>query len=84
MNCNAIAQDSLQETIFDRIEYVKDRLIKKYAKKYGAVEWDDDEISELGPNLKSHINKSNHLSKLIRSRVDYYKGYEALLDKICS
>jgi 5-methylcytosine-specific restriction endonuclease McrA len=81
-NCNSIASNSLQETIFSRIEFVKDSLIKKYAKKYGAVEWDQCEIDDLGPNLKSHIKKGERMNKLIRSRVEYYGGYEAIADKI--
>jgi len=53
--CNGIAGASLQESIIQRVEYVKDRLARVHRSDFMASEWDEEEIDELGPTMKAHL-----------------------------
>lgn len=79
-SCNVILSDSLQEDIFQRIEELKNHLIRKNKKHFYAKEWLEEDKKELGKNLKSFVNAKLHKEKLIKSRVEYYEGYDKLLD----
>lgn len=45
--CNDMAGDSFQETLEDRINYVKDKIYKKYAHKFSWGTWNDPEVREV-------------------------------------
>lgn len=77
-SCNSYLNDSLQDNIFDRIEHLKDILASKFSKQLKEVEWDDDELEELGDNLRSFVSSSCRKSKNIQSRYHYYGGFDAL------
>ena len=81
-SCNSILASSLQETILARIEYVKDKLKSKFKKHLDSYEWSEEEISELGKNLRSKIVTENKRSQLARRRVEYYGGFDVLLDEL--
>lgn len=80
--CNRMASDSLQDNIFERIDHVKDRLSKKLKRHLKRVEWDDEEIEELGPNLTSAVLAHNKNTELAISRLEYYRGFDVLMDWI--
>jgi 5-methylcytosine-specific restriction endonuclease McrA len=81
-HCNALAADSLQDNIFERIDYVKDRLSNKLKKYLKKIEWDDEEIEELGPSLASAVLANNKKTELAISRVEYYGGFDVVMDWI--
>lgn len=81
-HCNGILSDSLQESIFKRIEEAKDLLEKKFKKSLSVPEWDEDEIQELGKNLRSKVRAQLRKASKARRRIDYYAGYEAIQDFI--
>lgn len=74
--CNLMLGDSLQDTFVERIEYIKNLLAKKYSTHIGSVlsEWDDEEISELGPRLGSKIRSIQNRRKYVTDRINYYDG----------
>ena len=79
-SCNSIANDKLEDGILQRIEVVKDRLAKNLRKYLKRVEWDEEELEELGPNLLSAV-KANHIkTELAISRLEYYGGFDVVLD----
>ena len=81
-SCNSILGDSLQETILQRIEHLKDRLSSRYAKRIKAQEWDDSEVLELGRNLRSWVAVSSAKDLKIKHRVEYYGGYDSIADQL--
>jgi 5-methylcytosine-specific restriction endonuclease McrA len=79
-SCNATASDKLEDGILQRIEAVKDRLSVRLRRYLKRVEWDDEELAELGPNLLSAV-KANHIkTELAISRLEYYGGFDVVLD----
>lgn len=78
-DCNSSLSNSLQDNIFERIDHLKSKLYKKYAKSTSA-EWDDDEIAELGPALRSHVVAATRSQSLIKRRYEYEGGYAALMN----
>ena len=79
-SCNSTASDKLEDGILQRIEAVKDRISINLRKYLRRVEWDDEELAELGPNLLSAV-KANHIkTELAISRLEYYGGFDVVLD----
>ncbi len=76
--CNAALSDSLQETVVGRIEFCKDLLAKKYRKHLGSsqAEWEEDEVKELGPRLRSKVRSHMNRRKYAEDRVNYYDGMD--------
>ena len=78
--CNHMASDFLQDSIFDRIEFVKDKIARKSSRLLRSAEWSDKELEELGPILRSQVAEASVKKKIAVSRIDYYCGYEHLMD----
>jgi hypothetical protein len=78
-DCNVVLGNSLQETILQRAEYLKDRLEQKHRNKLKAQEWDEEELQELGPRLRSSVRAQIRTATRIRARIDYYAGIDAVL-----
>lgn len=72
--CNNAISDNLFDFIHEEVEF----LIRIYTKKYHLIthvkEWDEDEIKELGPNLKQIIRKKLALRRKNEDRVYYLQG----------
>jgi len=78
--CNNILGNSLQPTIIDRCEYLKDKLARRMTR---VTLWSDDELGDIGPNLRSKLIENNRRDKMLSDRVNYYVGIDhiiALLD----
>ena len=56
-SCNLIAGDRHLTKILDKRHYIQKKLKQNYYKKLRTVNWDDDEIQELGKNMKEHVKK---------------------------
>ena len=78
--CNSLANEHLQDSIFDRIEFVKDKLARKYARLLKSAHWTEDELEELGPVLRSQVREAHVKAEIESARIDYYFGYEHLMD----
>ena len=69
--CNCLLSDSLQDSLTDRKQYLKQKLRKRYAKLLGIPKWEDEEMENLGYNLSSYIKMSIKKKRLIRFRLDW-------------
>ena len=81
-SCNSFGSDNLQSSIFERIEFIKDRISRKFARYLQQTEWDEEEIEELGPNLASKVREGTVKRRMAIARIEYYGGYDYLMDEI--
>ena len=82
--CNSIAADVLDESFLDRIERVKNKLARKYAKyvRPSSDLWDEDELNELDYNLRSKVLENSKKSEIYLARIDYYDSVDIVLSQI--
>ncbi len=69
--CNSILGANVFTAIEFRLRWLLDQYIKKYKLNKGAVEWEEFEVSELGPTLRSHIRKALADRHKAERRVSY-------------
>jgi len=67
--CNSLLSDSLQESLRERKNYLKIRLLQKYHKLLAIPKWEDNEIEELGYTLRTHIEASIRAKEYIKKRL---------------
>jgi hypothetical protein len=79
-DCNSIAAADLDETIFDRIERVKDKIAARGRKYTKIPDWDQSELDELSDFLREDVEKSLRLKESVLCRVNYYEGLEHMQD----
>lgn len=72
--CNSILADSLQETLIDRVEALKNKLQKRLKKHLKMPEWFQDEVDEMGAVMRSFIAGQERQRELAQCRMDYYDG----------
>ena len=82
--CNSIAADTLDDSFLDRIERVKDRLARKYARfiRPPAAEWSQQDLDELDLNLRSAVLADSKKRDIYLSRIEYYDSVDLLLTQI--
>ena len=78
-HCNSVLGDSLQTTFPERVEALKDKLEAKFTR---VQEWDDDEVLELGPTLRSYVAVETAKDQKKQRRIEYYSGLDAVLDAL--
>ena len=80
--CNSWLSDSLQESFQRRFIYAKEIMERKWKSKLKPIDWSENEILELGKNLRSKIvSEINKSSKFIE-RHEYYEGADIVCDWI--
>lgn len=67
--CNALAGKNLFYSIKEKRKFIKTKLRKKYKRHSKNVVWDDDEIKELGFNLRKFIETKQHNKKYVDYRL---------------
>jgi len=77
--CNVALGDSLQNDVLERIEVIKRRLRKKLGRRDTGYVWSDDDLTELGPNLRSHVGSAMRKTESLVRRIDYRGGLRAPL-----
>lgn len=80
--CNSLAGDTLQDNILERAEFIKGKLARKYLHRVSLVEWDEDELDELGPILRTKVVSGRKMAKRAQDRVNYYAGIDAVMAQI--
>ena len=80
--CNNLGADELHPSFMDRAEFIKDKLSRKYARVLASPDWDDDELKELGKNLRSKVKAALAKKKPQLERIEYYDGIDAVTDRI--
>jgi hypothetical protein len=67
--CNCLAGSSMQDSLVERKQFIKEKLRKKYRKIVGLPRWDDDELNEMGYVLRSYIENTAKLKEFILQRI---------------
>lgn len=76
--CNSIAGSEVFENIRDKRSYIQNVLKKKHRKWLRHVEWDQEDIEELGPNMLVEVKKAMK-NKLVVTRRVYYPCSENII-----
>ena len=72
-SCNSILGDSPEWILGRRVLELKRRMIDgRYGRLLGQVIWTDEELDELGPTLRSHVEVENNKALTARRRYAYY------------
>jgi hypothetical protein len=69
--CNCLASSSLQDSLQDRRDFVKNKLRKRYRRVLELPTWRDDEIEELGYNLQVFVRSSAKWREFVKQRIAY-------------
>lgn len=69
--CNAIATDSHPQSLAERVEYVKAKLGRKYAKLLAMPKWREDELSEMSEAMGQGLRESMSLQRKARARIEW-------------
>lgn len=69
--CNGIASDFPHIDIYERQEYIKKKLKKKYQKYIKSMDWEEDEIEQLGYRMKQQVIASMSIKYLVAYRLTY-------------
>lgn len=67
--CNSILGAKYDPTLDERKQRLKDRLRTKYAKVLGMPDWTPEELDELGPRLREHVEQGMKLKAMARRRI---------------
>lgn len=54
--CNSLLSDRNILHLSKRVRFVYDKLLKRYYKILHSPRWDDEDLDELGPNLRSALD----------------------------
>ena len=68
--CNSKIADRYFANLSDCFDHLIDEYVKKYKLNIAVVEWDEEEIQELGPRLRQSIKK--HLAERHRAEQRVY------------
>jgi len=72
-HCNLIASNEVFYNILEKRKYIQNKIRTKYINKLKTVLWDDEEVDELGYNMKSEVKKMLQERYLLESRINYPK-----------
>lgn len=80
--CKPHLKDVFQDSFKERYDYLKSKLLKNYNIAISKTNWDDEEIEELGPNLRSHVLKDENKHFKAISRYEYDNGFLQVQSKL--
>lgn len=93
-DCNSALLGNCPEWLLSRrIKALKSRMLSKYNTKLNSYLWEDDEIDELGSNLRSHVRVENHKILTLRLRyafqtplefIDEVEDFQLHMDRVCN
>lgn len=69
--CNGIKSDKVFDTLDDAREYVHKRLSKKYRRILKTPPWSEDELNDLGPNLRKEVKLRLKAKKWVEDRLGW-------------
>ncbi len=69
LDCNARLGRSMAATVRKRRAVIIASLTKRYRRMLRKVVWDDDEMAELGWNLKSYVESSENRHRWLMARL---------------
>lgn len=74
-SCNCIAGDRVFETLLEKRRYIQAMLREKNIKHLRTVQWDDDELEQLGKNMRSAVISAQRKREELEARI-YYPGHK--------
>ena len=69
--CNSTLHNKLVIDVRDRADLIQKRYVKKYKKVLSLPRWDEEDIDELGKNLRSVVVRDQILQTNLKERLDY-------------
>ena len=81
-SCNSYGAAVLDDTFIDRFERVKDRMARKWSKYLKMCEWDEDELDELGSNLRTAVESGLSKHEEYTQRLEYYLGVDTIITAV--
>lgn len=81
VECNSTLGGNMFPSIEERLRWLMDRYTDKYKLGNGAINWDEDEVDELGPGLRRFVRKAVAERQRAERRVQYGESvfYEMLM-----
>lgn len=90
-SCNGLLGSELIFNVPDRAAFVRTAILRKYRRKLHAVRWDDEDMEDLGENMRSMIRLANyerfelerrlgHLELVMQQPVNYLAGTRPYID----
>jgi len=76
--CNCILGTRLFYSIGERAAYLKDRYLSRYKKILSTPEWDDEELEDMGYNMRMLIETSQEDKRAIQYRVAHCETVAAV------
>lgn len=67
--CNALAEDRSFVSIREKRKFIQSKIKKKYKKILNLPEWSEEEIKELGPNLRKSVKFSINQKESVKRRI---------------
>ena len=80
--CNSKLSDSLQRSLIERIDNLKDLLQRQLARKGKTAVWSDKELNDLGPNLRSMIGAHMVIDNELQQSIDFECDWNFILEQI--
>jgi hypothetical protein len=68
-DCNFVSGSRIFWRITAKRRYIQDRLRERFKHLLGAPFWDDEELNELGPNLRQYVIAKDIHAERIRRRI---------------
>jgi Zn-finger protein len=69
--CNCLASDSIQDSLIERRQFVKEKLRKRYRKILELPKWEESELNELGYVLRQHIELYARIKEWVKLRIAF-------------
>jgi hypothetical protein len=77
--CNQMLGSTLQTDILSRIDEAKSLLRKKLGRRDVGYTWAEEDLEDLGRNLRSHVGSAMRKTESLIRRIEYRGGYRAVL-----
>ena len=68
--CNTLAGSLHHTTVSERCIYLEKRIRQRYRNLVLAAEWSAEELAELGPNIRQHIECTETQARKVRRRLE--------------
>jgi hypothetical protein len=69
--CNNLAGAAPHKTVDDRRAYLKRKLRSRYKKLLNAAVWSEEELAELGPNIRRQVLQMRHASAQVKRLIAF-------------
>ena len=67
--CNSLLSDRIFDRLATRRVAAHEAIRRRYAKLLASPDWAPTELEDLGPTLRSHVERCQRLRELIRARL---------------